>query len=163
MSTGHNFRYIQFKTPVGIGYACVSLTWEKVDSKISYTAGISFCSPKDVFNKHRAREMADNRRIGARLKSRNMNHSGLIAAIEDTKFISNSEFDKVLRDLMTNLSVRPNSTMVPNWASKAFHGDTYILGLTQDQSRSTSRKLSQMTQQLKIPVTLENGQLKANV
>ena len=162
MSTGHNFRYIQFRTPTGVGFACVSIEWTKVDSRIDYTAGVSFCSPKDIFDKRRAREMANNRRIGKRLHSKNMNYSGSVAVIDETKFISNSEFDRIFRNFMSNAPA--SGTRIPNWASKALHLDAYTLGLTQEQGNAQPRKLSQLlATQVRLPATVENGRVKVSI
>lgn len=144
MHKGHNFRYVQFNTSLGTGYACISFEWKKTGETIKYSAGVSFCSPKDTFDKERARRSAQFRRLGERVHSKGMNISSVVRASSTNKFVTNQEFDAVLRDIIARAEEKE---LVPNWAVKALRNNSVRFGLREDQN--VGNKLSAHV--LKIP------------
>lgn len=114
MSQRQNFRYIQFETPNGRGYACVSLAWERTGDIISYNAGVAFCSPFDFFRKDIARMKAEHRRSGSqRIKSKDKQVVSQISSPDPvTNFISNEEFRIIFDDILAKCSVKK---AVPKW------------------------------------------------
>lgn len=134
-SKGHSTRYVRLQTFHGPAYACVVFKWEKSEHRINYTAGVSFCSPKDVFLKKRAREVA-----AARLEQeRGKAITSYVSFVErGVKFISNNEFEILFRDLVTQAHKRMLPTKkhatpnwgAPNWAMKAMLEHKYALGLS---------------------------------
>jgi len=72
-----NFRYIQFQTPSGKGYATVAIDWEKQDiadgqKVLNYKCAVSFCSPKDRFVKRLGREVSLDRLQNAMITGKSL-------------------------------------------------------------------------------------------
>ena len=133
MHQGQNFRYVQFETASGTGYACVNFEWRKEADRIDYTAGISFCSPNDKFEKSIARTISERRRtLTARKKSIQAS-----IAVQDsgTKYVSNKEFDSVLEDILDRAE---DKNLVPKWAWKAYNNGQFRFGLYQKDNQNIS-------------------------
>jgi len=151
MNKGHNFRYVQFQTPTGTGYACVSFDWDKTDDNIKYAAGIVFCNPNERrFNKERARAQASVRREGQREKSRGLSIRANVPSVDKTRFVSNAEFENVLRDIIYRAT---KMSIVPHWAIRALRDENVKFGMHQEQR--PKHKLSQvMSSQLRFSVCM---------
>lgn len=129
MTERQNYRYVQFQTPTGRGYACVSFTWERHGDVIKYVAGIAFCSPLDAFSKSLARSSAERRRVGSdRVKSKNKRVVSQVSSPNPTTtFITNKEFDAIFRDVISAVS---SKNEVPKWALDAVDVSDIHFGLT---------------------------------
>lgn len=156
MNKGQNFRYIQFFTNSGVGYACVSFEWEKTDQTIKYSAGVSFCSPKDVFSKERARRTAEFRRKGERVGSKGMTVQSTVPVVNQTKFVTNQEFDLILKEILAKTS---EMGLAPTWAIKAFDTEKYRFSLREEQNVS-NKSFVKMVETLAKNIT-SNGNVSA--
>jgi hypothetical protein len=143
-NAGQNFRYLQLETNEGTGYACVYLEWQKQNGKISYQAGLAFCSPKDKFVKDLARNMAKNRFE----KDRTKRVTGSLSSQDNARtFVTIEESMSLLEDVLregsnTIVKLRDRSgkftgeehSVVPNWARRAIEKKAYKVGLRQEQA-----------------------------
>jgi len=124
MREGDNIRYVQFETIQGMGYGCFNMHWSREEGKITYRVGSAFCSPKDHFSKELARKIASGRAL-------NNFHFGTIAS-EETGFITDEDFEKILTDMF---SADPDRIdfgdfgVIPNWARKAFSRGKYFFSM----------------------------------
>lgn len=158
MHKGHNFRYVRFFTSLGVGHACVSFEWEKTNDTIRYSAGVSFCSPKDAFDKERARRVAQFRRTGERVNSKGMNISSFVSASNKNRFVTNNEFDTVLRDIFVKAQEKE---LVPNWAQKSLSLNTFQFGLREEPNVGRN-KLSQHVPSLAAAGVMQAAVLKTS-
>ena len=131
MAQGKNFRYIQFDTANGRGYACVSFSWSREGEIIQYEAGIAFCSPLDHFRKDIARLKAEQRRAGSlRLKSQGKRVASQINSPNPiTNFISNDEFKIIFDDILLKCE---DANVVPKWVWNSYNNETFRFGLREE-------------------------------
>lgn len=130
MTERQNYRYVQFQTPTGRGYACVSFTWERQGDVIKYVAGIAFCSPLDAFSKSLARSSAERRRVGSdRVKSKNKRVVSEVSSPNPkTTFITNEEFFAIFGDILKNVG---SKNEVPKWALDSWNTNVVTFGLSE--------------------------------
>ena len=135
MAQGKNFRYLQFDTVNGRGYACVSFTWTREGDRIGYEAGIAFCSPSDKFRKDIARLKAEARRAGStRLKSQGKRVASEITSTNPTtNFISNEEFGVIFDDILIKCE---DSNVVPKWLWAAYNEGSFRFGLREQELKT---------------------------
>lgn len=123
----HNFRYVKFFTPKGIGYATVSIDWEKervTDSiyHLRYVAGVALCSPRDKLLKSLGRKIADGRR-----QFRGQEH---VVTCGDCQYITDAEFRTLVPQLIADF-VASDGSGPPRWVMEAVEADRFELGLRQ--------------------------------
>lgn len=117
-----NYRYIEFSTPSGKGYATFAIAWKKVqeektgDSLLAYKTGFSFCSPKDRFTKRFGRKVAYTRLTN----DKGNKTFAAITKCSTNKFITNEDFKTILKDLIE---------FGPGWAQRCMKRNNFKLGL----------------------------------
>lgn len=140
---GKNYRYLQLQTNEGTGFACVYLEWKKDNDKISFGAGLSFCSPKDDFVKDRARAMAFQRFTNTTSRSRRVTGSVNVTATDKT-YTSAEESEAILLAILKEANTKmvtlhsdngseQKHSIVPNWAQRAINTNKFKVGLRQEQ------------------------------
>lgn len=130
--------YFQAHTNDGVGYVCVALQRpprEAKDDDRVYTAGFSFCSPKDSkhFSKSKARTIALSR-----LKGNSKSTIELRPEVPEDTLKLNDIFNDVLL-LATTTRVEKQTkegkgqfTIAPNWLVRAWDAERVDFGLRQD-------------------------------
>lgn len=115
------FGYFRVKTANGIGYACLALIRAEKDSGGNCKVGVSFCSPKDKFNKKMARKIAFGR---------------LQAVPVEFKDIPGSIF----KDMYTALKHYVSTEKAPGWFSK--QKEMVFLGLNDNSTHYVNLSLT---------------------
>lgn len=127
----HSYRYVQFPTAHGVGYAVFSFNYTKRRDEgeypagdrqtVEYEFGVSFCSPKDRFEKTKGRLIADGRLEKVPVKVIGTAPVGTGAP----SFVTNDDFYDLIPKLCSELDE------MPAWAERAFKKDNFLFGLRQ--------------------------------
>jgi hypothetical protein len=126
----HSYRYVKFYTPKGTGYAVVSMDWQKLsipannDHRLTYVAGVAFCSPHDNFFKKKGRMIADGR------KQRQVNAT-TVRGCSESRYVTNADFKAILSDVILSAEVG-HTHAPPAWAVEAVLAKRFELGLKQN-------------------------------
>lgn len=121
----HNYRYVKLVTKHGeVGYAVVSFEWQKLgvvdkvgQTRLSFVAGVSFCSPRDKFTKKKGRIIADGR------LQKNGSSVSYPRTCSPSHFVTNDDFAAVFPDIVMS------SPKAPRWAKAAALSKRFSLGL----------------------------------